>query len=409
LKKVENIFDLLNREKERQSWSLNLIASENYPSKNVLMALDSAAIFKYSEGIKTKYYNGCKYVLEIEEECSRLACEIFNCKYANVQPHSGTQANLAAILSLIKPGDKILSMNLKHGGHLSHGGSGLSLIDKIFKCVNYHLNEEEELDYESIYEIAKREKPNLIITGYSSFSRKINFEKFSKIAKSTGAFLLADIAHIAGLVAAGLHDSPFPFADIVTTTTHKTLRGPKGGMILTNDFELSKKINRNIFPGIQGGPICNAIAAKAVCLIEASSKKFVNYQTQVIKNAVALSNFLYEQDFRIVSKKTENHLFMIDLTKKSISGAQAANLLEDYNIVANKNLIPFDKLNGTETSGVRLGTPALTSRGMREKEMKIIGNLITLILSGNLTEKDNKHIKESIENLCRKFPIESLI
>lgn len=397
---------ILNEEK-RQTENLELIASENFVSLDVLEAQGSVFTNKYAEGYPHKrYYGGCEFADVVEEEAIKRVKKLFGVEYANVQPHSGSQANMAAIRSLIKPGDKILGMSLDSGGHLTHGYK-LSFSGQDYVGVTYSVNKETELiDYDEVLRIAQKEKPQLIIAGYSAYSRVIDFKKFKDIAVQVGAYLLVDMAHIAGLIAAGVHPNPAEYADIITSTTHKTLRGPRGGIILTNDSKLAKKIDRNVFPGIQGGPLMHIIAAKAVSFYEAMNEDFVDYQKQVILNSKTLAKELENRGYRITSGGTDNHLFLVDVYgSANITGRDAEELLGKVNITVNKNTIPFDSLAPAVGSGIRIGTSAMTTRGLKEKEMIIIAELIDLAIKNKEQLNILEEIKERVIQLVIKFPI----
>jgi len=406
LEKIDpEVKEILHKEFVRQQNNLTLIASENYASRAVLEAEGSVLINKYAEGYpKRRYYQGCRFVDEIEELAIRRAKALFRCEHVNVQVHSGTQANMAAYQALLKPGDTILSLNLSGGGHLSHGSKG-SFPYKYHRIVNYGLDRvSERFDYEEIRKIAKECHPRLIIVGASAYPRAIDFLAWRKIADEVGAYLLADVAHIIGLIVAGLHPDPVPYADVVTATTQKTLRGPRGGLILCRQ-KYASAIDKAVFPGIQGGPFMHVIAAKAVCFKEASQPEFKNYQRQIISNAKALAEVLKEEGFRLVSGGTDNHLVVVDLSNKGITGDRAAAILEEAGIVVNKNSIPFDKRPPFSPSGIRLGTPAVTTRGMKETEMRTIGKWISRILYNPQDRLLRKEIKGKVEELCQKFPI----
>lgn len=402
----EEVYAALKEETKRQSEHLELIASENYVSQSVLKVTGSIFTNKYAEGYPSKrYYGGCENVDVVENLAIERLKKIYHVKFANVQPHSGSQANMGAYRAILKAGDTVMGMALDHGGHLTHGHA-LSFSGQDYHFVPYHVNDEGYIDYEEVETIAKEVKPKLIVCGASAYPRAIDFKRFKEIADSVGAYLMVDMAHIAGLVAAKLHMNPCDYADIVTSTTHKTLRGPRGGIILTNNEEIAKNINRNIFPGIQGGPLMHIIAAKAVCFKEALSEEFVEYQKQVIKNAQALANALIEEGFSIVSGGTDNHLLLVDVKSSvGVTGKFAEKLLGTVNITCNKNTIPNDTEKPMITSGVRLGTPALTTRGMKEPEMKLIASFI----KEALVNKDNpevlEQVKQKVVKLTRKFPL----
>ena len=397
----------LRKEVKRQEENIELIASENYVSKDILKLQGSILTNKYAEGYPGKrYYGGCQYIDIFEKKAIEYACQLFDCKFANVQPHSGSSANMAVYRALINHGDKVMGMNLSHGGHLTHGHpinfSGLD-----YDVVSYNVSEGTGMiDYDELEKIALEEKPKMIIAGCSAYSRVIDFERFRKIADKVGAYLMVDMAHIAGLVAAGLHPSPFPYADVVTSTTHKTLRGPRGGIILTNSDELIKKINKVVFPGIQGGPLMHVIAAKAQCFYEALQPEFKDYQKQIIKNMKAMSDNLKEHGVKIISDGTDNHLILVDVKSSfGLTGKVAEKVLDEIHITCNKNTIPFDTESPFITSGIRIGSAAMTTRGLKEKEFKLIAEIIYKSLSN----VDNKEIQdecvEKVLDLTKKFPI----
>lgn len=396
----------IEKEFTRQKEHIELIASENFVSQAVLDAQGSVFTNKYAEGYPgRRYYGGCEFADEVETLAIERAKKLFNCNYANVQPHSGSQANMAAIRTLIKPGDKILGMKLDSGGHLTHGYR-LSFSGQDYKGVTYSVNPNNEMiDYDEVLAIAKKEKPQLIIAGASAYARIIDFKKFREIADSVGAKLLVDMAHIAGLIAAGLHPSPFPYADVVTSTTHKTLRGPRGGLILTNDEALAKQIDRNVFPGIQGGPLVHVIAAKAIGFYEALDDSFVGYQKQVIKNAQTLASELSSYGFRIVSGGTDNHIVLVDVSPLDITGREVEDLLGTVNITVNKNTIPFDKQKPAITSGIRLGTPAMTTRGFKDEEMKWVAKMIYTAIKHRDNSRKLQQIKQEIIAYLKDYPI----
>lgn len=387
----------------RQQNKIELIASENFVSRAVMEAMGSPLTNKYAEGYPGKrYYGGCEYVDVVENLAIERAKKIFGAEHANVQPHSGAQANLTVFFAVLNPGDTVLSMNLAHGGHLSHG-SPVNISGKYFNIVPYGVTEGDNvIDYDEIRRLAIEHKPKLILAGASAYPRTIDFEKFSEIAKEVGAYLMVDMAHIAGLVAAGLHPNPVPYADFVTTTTHKTLRGPRGGLILCKE-EYAKQINKALFPGIQGGPLMHVIASKAVCFKEALSDEFKAYQTQIVKNAKALSEALISEGFKLVSGGTDNHLMLVDLTSMNITGKDAEKLLDEVGITVNKNAIPFDTQSPFITSGIRIGTPAVTTRGFKEDDMTEIASLIKL----TVTDFENKadEIRNRVAALCEKHPL----
>lgn len=396
----------LKKEYDRQNNNIELIASENFVSKDILKLQGSILTNKYAEGYPSKrYYGGCQFIDEVETRAINNACELFNCKYANVQPHSGSSANMAVYRALLTHGDKVMGMNLSQGGHLTHGHSiNFSGID--YEIIPYSVNEETEtIDYDKLIELAKQEKPKMIIAGASAYSRIIDFKKFREAADACGAYLMVDMAHIAGLVAAGLHPSPIPYADVVTTTTHKTLRGPRGGLILTNNEEIIKEINKTIFPGIQGGPLMHVIAAKAECFYEALQPSFKEYQQQVLKNIKVLSETLKENGFRIISNGTDNHLILVDVKSVGLTGKEAEAILDKINITCNKNTIPYDQESPMVTSGIRIGSPAMTTRGLKEEEFKQIGEIITSALK-NSSEENLKELKEKVLEITSRFPLE---
>lgn len=397
------IAEAMENEKNRQENKIELIASENFVSPAVMTAMGSPLTNKYAEGYPGKrYYGGCEYVDVVENLARDRACELFGAEHANVQPHSGAQANMAVFFAMLEPGDTVLSMSLAHGGHLSHG-SPVNMSGKYFNIVPYGVSEDTNtIDYDEVERLAKEHEPKLILAGASAYPRAIDFERFSEIAKEVGAYLMVDMAHIAGLVAAGLHQSPVPYADFVTTTTHKTLRGPRGGLILCRE-EYAKQIDKAIFPGIQGGPLMHVIASKAVCLKEALSPEFKEYQKQIIKNAAALANALMDNGFKLVSGGTDNHLMLLNLTDTGKTGKEVEKILDDCNITANKNAIPFDTKSPFITSGLRIGTPAVTSRGMKEEDMREIAALIALAVKDAETNRDE--ILSRVAALCKKYPL----
>jgi len=392
------------KEIDRQNGKIELIASENFVSKAVLEAAGTPLTNKYAEGYPGKrYYGGCEYVDEIETLAINRAKELFGAEHVNVQPHSGAQANMAVFFAVLQPGDVFMGMNLAHGGHLSHG-MHLNMSGKYFKPVSYGVNEKDGIiDYDALRKTALEVKPKMIVAGASAYSRIIDFKAFREICDEVGAYLMVDMAHIAGLVAAGVHPSPVPYADFVTTTTHKTLRGPRGGMILCKE-KYAKDIDRAVFPGIQGGPLMHIIAGKAICFKEALSPEFKEYQKQIVKNAKVLSEALMAKGFEIVSGGTDNHLMLVNLTNKGITGKDAQHMLDEVKITVNKNGIPFDPLSPAVTSGIRIGTPAVTSRGMKENEMKEIAELIDMALSGGF-EKNKEEIIERVNKLTADFPL----
>lgn len=396
----------IQKEQNRQELGLELIASENYCSQAVMEAQGSCLTNKYAEGYpKKRYYNGCEFVDEIETLAIERLKKIFNAGYANVQPHSGSQANMAVYLAMMNPGETFLGMDLAQGGHLTHG-SPVNFSGKLFKALHYGLEAKTEMiDYNQLEDIARREKPKMIIAGASAYPRIIDFEKFATIAKSVGATLMVDMAHIAGLVAAGFHPTPMGFADVVTSTTHKTLRGPRGGIILTNSEELGKKFNSLIFPGIQGGPLEHVIAGKAVAFKEALTPEFKSYQEQVIKNSKMLASTLLQHGIELVSGGTDNHLVLVKTDSVNMSGKEAGEILEKVDITCNKNMVPNDKRSPFVTSGIRLGTPAVTTRGFKENETKIMAELIVKALKNPKDESVLKEVKQNVHDLCVKFPV----
>ena len=400
------VADAIDKELNRQRTKLELIASENIVSKAVLEAQGSVLTNKYAEGYPGKrYYGGCEFVDVVEQLAIDRAKKLFGAAYVNVQPHSGAQANMAVFFALLQPGDTVMGMNLTDGGHLTHG-SPVNMSGKYFHIVPYGVRKEDErIDYDELERIAKDCKPKLIVAGASAYARVIDFERMAKIAHGVGAYLMVDIAHIAGLVAAGLHPSPVPYADVVTTTTHKTLRGPRGGMILCKDAEFGKQFNKAIFPGIQGGPLMHVIAAKAVALCEALQPSFKTYAEQVVKNAAVLADELTKDGFRIVTGGTDNHLMLVDLTSKHLTGKEAQNLLDEVNITVNKNTIPFEPLSPFVTSGIRLGSPALTTRGFKEADMKEVADIIALVLDHPEDAAKKDEAKRRVAALCEKYPL----
>ena len=403
----EELKKALRLEKKRQNQNIELIASENYASKAVRNLQGSILTNKYAEGYSGKrYYGGCEYIDIFENKAIEFATKLFNCRYANVQPHSGSSANMAVYRALLNHGDTVMGMNLADGGHLTHGYS-LNFSGMDYKIVDYRLNlETEMLDYEEIAKIAKREKPKMIIAGASAYPRKIDFQRFREIADSVGAYLMVDMAHIAGLVAAGLHENPCLYADVVTSTTHKTLRGPRGGLILTNDLEIAKKIDKVIFPGIQGGPLMHVIAAKAQCFYEALQPDFVEYQKQVLKNIKALAKVLKNKNVKLISGGTDNHLILVDVYNTfGITGKEAEKLLDKAHITVNKNTIPNETLSAFKASGIRIGSPAMTTRGLNEKDFELIGEIIYNILKNPKDEQILKAETKRVLELTKKYPI----
>ena len=405
IKKADSeIADAIQAEMERQNSHLELSASENWVSKAVMAAMGSPLTNKYAEGYPGKrYYGGCQCVDVVEDLARERAKKLFGCDYANVQPHSGAQANLAVFFAMLEPGDKVMGMNLDHGGHLTHG-SPVNISGKYFNVVSYGVNDEGVIDYDKVREIAVKEKPKMIIAGASAYARIIDFKKFREIADEVGAYLMVDMAHIAGLVAAGLHPSPIPYADVTTTTTHKTLRGPRGGLILCNQEAADKfNFNKAVFPGIQGGPLEHVIAGKAVCFKEALEPEFAEYQKQIIKNAQALSKGLMDRGVKIVSGGTDNHLMLIDLRGEDVTGKELEKRLDAAHITCNKNTVPNDPRSPFVTSGVRLGTPAVTTRGLKEDDMDMIAECIALVLQ---SEDNIEKVKGMVAELTAKYPLD---
>lgn len=398
------LVEAFEKELSRQQNNIELIASENIVSPAVMAAMGTHFTNKYAEGYPGKrYYGGCQFVDIAEELARQRACELFGAKYANVQPHSGANANLAVFFALLQPGDTVLSMSLAHGGHLSHG-SPVNISGKYFNIVPYGVEQDTcVIDYDKVEALAKECKPKLILAGASAYPRTLDFVRFKQIADSVGAYLMVDMAHIAGLVAAGCHPTPIGVADVVTTTTHKTLRGPRGGLILTNDEEIYTKINKAVFPGTQGGPLMHVIAAKAVAFKEALSPEFKEYQKQIVKNAKVLSEALMERGINLVSGGTDNHLMLLDLTSKGMTGKELEALLDMAHITANKNAIPFDTQKPFVTSGVRIGTPAVTARGMKEEDMIVIADCIADLV--NEKESAVEKVTQKVVALCKKYPI----
>ena len=406
LRRVDpDVYLALEKEKSREREKIVLIASENYASQAVLEAQGSIFTNKYAEGYPgRRYYGGCEYADEVETLAITRAQELFGAEHVNVQPHSGSQANMAVYLAFLKPGDTILGMSLSHGGHLSHGAS-VNFSGHLFRSVTYGVDSKTGyIDYDELRRIAREHKPRMIVAGASAYSRRLDFKAFSDISKEVGAFFMADIAHIAGLIAAGLHPSPIPFADFVTTTTHKTLRGPRGGMIMCKSAH-AKAIDKMIFPGIQGGPLVHVIAAKAVALKEALSKEFRTYQQQVVRNAQKLAQELSARGFKIFSGGTDNHLMLVDLTGENITGKEAEEALDRTGITVNKNAIPYDSRPPAVTSGIRLGTPCVTTRGMGEPEMTEIADIISNVLKDNNNQDVMRLLGQRVKTLCTRFPI----
>ena len=396
----------IDEELNRQRTKLELIASENIVSKAVLEAQGSVLTNKYAEGYPGKrYYGGCEFVDVVESLAIERAKKLFDAGYANVQPHSGAQANMAVFFALLQPGDTVMGMSLTDGGHLTHG-SPVNMSGKYFNVIPYGVTKDTEtIDYDELERIAVEKKPKMIIAGASAYARVIDFPRLGEIAKKVGAYLMVDIAHIAGLVAAGEHPSPIPYADVVTTTTHKTLRGPRGGMILCRDEEFGKQFNKAVFPGIQGGPLMHVIAAKAAALGEALQPSFKEYAKQMKKNAATLAETLQKDGFRIVSGGTDNHLMLVDLTSKGITGKVAQTVLDEVNITVNRNTIPFEPLSPFVTSGIRLGSPALTTRGFKEEDMVEVGNIIAMVLSDVENAEKKEEAKKRVSDLCEKYSL----
>lgn len=401
--------EALRLEEKRQNENIELIASENYVSDDVRKLQGSILTNKYAEGYPGKrYYGGCEYIDIFEKQAIEYVTELFHCKYANVQPHSGSSANMAVYKALLNIGDKVMGMNLSHGGHLTHGHP-INFSGMDYNIVSYNVNKETgRIDYDELEKIAIQEKPKMIIAGCSAYSREIDFKRFREIADKCGAFLMVDMAHIAGLVATNLHQSPFPYADVVTSTTHKTLRGPRGGIVLTNSEDIIKKINKTIFPGIQGGPLMHVIGAKAECFYEALQPEFVEYQKQVVKNAQAMANKFIDDNVKIISGGTDNHMFLIDVKKSyDITGKIAEKTLDNIHITCNKNTIPFDEESPNITSGIRIGTPAMTTRGLKEDDFELIEYIINRSLTNIGNEKIQNECNEKVLQLTRKYPINS--
>jgi glycine hydroxymethyltransferase len=404
LKKVDpEIFEAIKNEERRQKYTVELIASENFVSPEVLEAQGSVLTNKYAEGYPgKKYYGGCKYIDVVENLAIERAKEIFKADHANVQPHSGSQANMAVYFSVLEVGDSILAMNLSHGGHLTHG-SPVNFSGRFFNIIPYGVGKDTgRIDYDNLRDLAIKNKPKLIIAGASAYPREIDFSAFRSVADEVGAYLMADIAHIAGLIIADLHQRAVPHCHFVTTTTHKTLRGPRGGLILCKE-EYGRAIDKTIFPGIQGGPLMHVIAAKAVCFKQAMTPEFKEYQKQIVKNAKTLAEKLVELGYNLVSGGTDNHLMLVDLRNKGITGKQAEKALEEAGITVNKNMVPFDPQKPWVASGIRIGTPAVTTRGMKEKDMEVIAGLIERVLNDTENEKIKEEVRKEVENFCKRF------
>ena len=399
----KEVFEIIKGEIERQEHNIELIASENFTSKSVMEAVGSALTNKYAEGYPHKrYYGGCDEVDKVEELAILRLKELFGAEHANVQPHSGSQANMAVYMAVLQPGDMVLGMDLSHGGHLTHG-SPVNFSGKLYKFISYGVDKDTEvIDYEELRRIATKNKPKMIVAGASAYPRVIEFEKIKQIADEIGAYFMVDMAHIAGLVAVGSHPSPVPFADFVTTTTHKTLRGPRGGAILCKE-KYAKVIDKTIFPGMQGGPLMHVIAGKAVCFGEALRKDYKVYIEQVVKNAKVLGQELSKYGFRLISGGTDNHLLLVDLTNKNITGKEAEKILDSVGITVNKNTIPFETLSPFVTSGIRIGTPAVTTRGFKEEEMKEIAHLINYTIEHR--DEDLSDTKSKVRELCKRYPL----
>ena len=406
MKRDLEIFKLIEDEHQRQLKGIELIASENFVSEQVMQAMGSYLTNKYAEGLPGKrYYGGCEYVDVVEQLAIDRAKELFGANWANVQPHSGAQANMAVFFALLQPGDTILGMNLTDGGHLTHG-SPVNISGTYYKVIPYGVDREtERIDYDALERLAKEHKPKMIIAGASAYARTIDFARIGTIAKAAGALFMVDMAHIAGLVAAGQHPSPVPYADVVTSTTHKTLRGPRGGIILGRDEEIGKKINKAVFPGIQGGPLMHVIAAKAVALGEALQPSFREYGAQVVKNAAALADELIRLGYRIVSGGTDTHVMLVDLTNKEITGKDAQNILDEVNITANRNTIPFEPRSPFITSGIRLGSPALTTRGFNEEDMREVARIIAYVLDAPTDMPRREEARCRVAALCDNYPL----
>ena len=404
LKKVDSeIFEAIKNEEKRQKYTVELIASENFVSPEVLEAQGSVLTNKYAEGYPgKKYYGGCKYIDVVENLAIERAKKIFKAEHANVQPHSGSQANMAVYFSVLEVGDTILAMNLSHGGHLTHG-SPVNFSGRFFNIIPYGVGKDTgRIDYDNLRDLAIKNKPKLIIAGASAYPREIDFSAFRSIANEVGAYLMADIAHIAGLIIAGLHQRAVPHCHFVTTTTHKTLRGPRGGLILCKE-EQHKAIDKTIFPGIQGGPLMHVIAAKAVCFKQAMTPEFKEYQKQIVKNAKTLAEKLVELGYNLVSGGTDNHLMLVDLRNKGITGKQAEKALEEAGITVNKNMVPFDPQKPWVASGIRIGTPAVTTRGMKEDDMGVIAKMINTVLNNTENQKIKDEVRKEVESFCKKF------
>jgi glycine hydroxymethyltransferase len=406
LKNVDfEIYETIKNEAQRQHEGLELIASENFVSEAVMEAMGSVMTNKYAEGYPNKrYYGGCKFVDQAEIIAQERCKQLFGCEHANVQPHSGSQANMAVYMSMLKPGDTILGLNLSHGGHLTHGHP-VNFSGTLYNVVQYNVRKDTEtIDYDELLELAKQHKPKMIIAGASAYPRIIDFKKFREAADAAGAYLMVDIAHIAGLIVAGLHPSPIPFADFVTSTTHKTLRGPRGGLVMCKK-ELAKELDKVVMPGIQGGPLMHIIAAKAVAFKEALEPGFKEYQKRVVANAGALAEELHKEGFHLVSGGTDNHLMLLSFIEQGITGKEVEQALEKANITVNKNTVPYDPQKPFVTSGIRIGTPAVTTRGMDKPEMHLIAGFITRVIRNLSNEAEIAAVKENIKALCERFPL----
>ena len=404
IKKIDHqVLDIINEEINRQEYNIELIASENFTSIAVMEAMGSPLTNKYAEGYPHKrYYGGCEVVDKVEDLARERLKKLFNAEHANVQPHSGSQANMGVYFAVLNPGDTVLGMNLSHGGHLTHG-SPVNFSGKLFKFVSYGVDESTEtIDYEEVRRLALEHKPRMIVAGASAYPRIIDFKKFKDIAEEVGAYFMVDMAHIAGLVAAGVHPSPIPYADFVTTTTHKTLRGPRGGAILCKE-KYAKDIDKTIFPGMQGGPLMHVIAAKAVCFEEALQENYKEYMHAVVNNSRVLGEELQRYGFKLVSGGTDNHLILVDLSNKNITGKDAEKLLDSVGITVNKNTVPFEKLSPFVTSGIRIGTPAVTTRGFNEEDMKEVASLINYVIENR--ESDLSSVRSKVVEMCKKYPL----
>lgn len=404
IKKIDHqVLDIINEEIDRQEYNIELIASENFTSIAVMEAMGSPLTNKYAEGYPHKrYYGGCEVVDKVEDLARERLKKLFNAEHANVQPHSGSQANMGVYFAVLNPGDTVLGMNLSHGGHLTHG-SPVNFSGKLFNFVSYGVDESTEtIDYEEVRRLALEHKPRMIVAGASAYPRIIDFKKFKDIAEEVGAYFMVDMAHIAGLVAAGVHPSPVPYADFVTTTTHKTLRGPRGGAILCKE-KYAKDIDKTIFPGMQGGPLMHVIAAKAVCFEEALQENYKEYMHAVVNNARVLGEELQGYGFKLVSGGTDNHLILVDLSNKNITGKDAEKLLDSVGITVNKNTVPFEKLSPFVTSGIRIGTPAVTTRGFNEEDMKEVASLINYVIENR--ESDLSSVRAKVVEMCKKYPL----